>query len=767
MLCIRFAYKHWRQNSVFFIALFVGMSLSLIITPFLEDDCFFNTKDISTDHLSKSRSLNSDAESDEFEPRINLAGKPKKAMKTPQVLNRPRYYTSELGLRQKLFVGVLTSMESITSRGIALNKTVAHLVDKVMFFTDTLGAQKNNLSGVVAFTDARKILKPFHVLKYIADNYLNKFDYFFIVKDTVYIKAFSLYEVVKKISISEDVHMGGWKRDSHSAYCSLDGGVLLSSSVMQNVALGLDWCVKNAFSDSDDDNVGRCVVHSSNFPCMSTLQGQNLQSIHLESDFNPDHGLQELNKNAQIIFPIKEPETIYKLHKYFCEVELEDTQQEIRDLKASIMLMAPEAPGGTEALTWPVGSQETVKPGNRFDVLQWDFFTETQLFPDSDFAAVRQLSESEKLDIQQVINSSVNTMEHNYHGKLQYRRLVNGYRRYDPARGMDYMLDLAFRDKDSGLEVMKRVEVAKLLGKVEVIPGPYVTENSRVHMILPVEVDESAAAARFLQDYSAICSTSKMTCAERREKLFLLLVLLYDPLAPGKGAHNDAFGALKGQALALSDRQQREGMHIAWLSVKTRGPRPSDLALIDLASRKLPAEALVLMCTPTMNLRQDFLNRVRMNTIQQWQIFSPIPFSEYHPDVAYQDSDRPKELDINKKYGHYDSSNVRHLSFYMRDYMTARHKIEQQLPIVKQDRDIPNGNAMKNYQSVYSLFVRVAEDIHVLRAVEPSLRLWHQDVHCEPSLGPEQYRACQQSRANGLGTRAQLASLILQYSKQR
>jgi hypothetical protein len=90
----------------------------------------------------------------------------------------------------------------------------------------------------------------------------------------------------------------------------------------------------------------------------------------------------------------------------------------------------------------------------------------------------------------------------------------------------------------------------------------------------------------------------------------LLLVLLYDPLAPGKGDQNDVFGTLKNQALALSDRQQREGMHIAWLSVKTRGPRPSDLTIVDLASRKLPSEALVLLCTPTMNLRQDFLNRV-------------------------------------------------------------------------------------------------------------------------------------------------------------
>jgi Chondroitin N-acetylgalactosaminyltransferase len=56
------------------------------------------------------------------------------------------------------------------------------------------------------------------------------------------------------------------------------------------------------------------------------------------------------------------------------------------------------------------------------------------------------------------MNASITHLSDKYKGKLQYKRLVNGYRRYDPARGMDYILDLAFRDTDSGLEVLKRFE---------------------------------------------------------------------------------------------------------------------------------------------------------------------------------------------------------------------------------------------------------------------------------------------------------------------
>lgn len=32
------------------------------------------------------------------------------------------------------------------------------------------------------------------------------------------------------------------------------------------------WCVRNAFSSSDDDNFGRCVLHSINLPCQTSIQ---------------------------------------------------------------------------------------------------------------------------------------------------------------------------------------------------------------------------------------------------------------------------------------------------------------------------------------------------------------------------------------------------------------------------------------------------------------------------------------------------------------
>lgn len=61
------------------------------------------------------------------------------------------------------------------------------------------------------------------------------------------------------------------------------------------------------------------------------------------------------------------------------------------------------------------------------------------------------------------------------------------------------------------------IEVCKPLGKVELLSMPYVTENRRVNIILPVRVDDRVDAVRFLEQY-------KTVCLEKKEKIFLVMV---------------------------------------------------------------------------------------------------------------------------------------------------------------------------------------------------------------------------------------------------
>lgn len=99
----------------------------------------------------------------------------------------------------------------------------------------------------------------------------------------------------------------------------------MSNSVIQELKNNLDWCVKNAYSDSDDINFGRCIVHSISIPCSNHIQGQKFLYTKLKSTFLFEQNLKELVRNEEflnslVIYPIYDHLFIYKLNTYFATV---------------------------------------------------------------------------------------------------------------------------------------------------------------------------------------------------------------------------------------------------------------------------------------------------------------------------------------------------------------------------------------------------------------------------------------------------------------
>lgn len=270
----------------------VGLLFGLILTFLIPEDAWTITADeCGPDTAAAAAKLGEHSPAtgtriDELEPHINLVNKPMAAKKVVKNIVRPRYYSSELGIREKLFVGVMTSQENIGSLATAFNKTAAHLVNKIKFFINADNVIKSNfvLKNIVGFTDTRENLRPFHVLKYIADNYLNDYDYFLLVTDQIYVDARRLVEQLYHISISFDVYMGRpiepdeLHTDEQISladrdYCDLNSGIILSSSVIRKIRTNLDWCVRNAVTSFHSLNIGKCVKYSSKITgCQQSFQ---------------------------------------------------------------------------------------------------------------------------------------------------------------------------------------------------------------------------------------------------------------------------------------------------------------------------------------------------------------------------------------------------------------------------------------------------------------------------------------------------------------
>lgn len=55
-----------------------------------------------------------------------------------------------------------------------------------------------------------------------------------------------------------------------------------------------------------------------------------------------------------------------------------------------------------------------------------------------------------------MLNTSIEYLELKYLNNLKFDRLVNGYKRFDPSRGLDYILDLTFKDLTGDKLIQKR-----------------------------------------------------------------------------------------------------------------------------------------------------------------------------------------------------------------------------------------------------------------------------------------------------------------------
>merc|ERR1719193_1486595 len=687
-------------------------------------------------------------------------GKPKKPVKEPQKVVRPRYASTELGIREKLFVAVLSSRESISNLGVAVNKTLSLYVSKLVFFMNSRGAPLPNGLSIVSFTDDRTILKPFHMFKYLAEHYLDNYDWFYVVPDNTYVRGEKLFDLVSHISISRDIYLGHPEEDEHSAYCGLSAGIVLSQSVLGKIFAQLDWCTKNAFSADHGDNIGRCILHSTSLPCQNAVGGYNFTHYY-SPDMDLDQEMkilknlrkERLMNDAISVHEIKDDQSMYKIHKHMMEVELEETYAQISALQAKLIENAKKLPADVADNSWPIGVQQPAPPKSRFDVMRWDYFTEEHIYLEDDFTNVSPLVGADKEDVDQVIAFAMKKLNAKYEGRFAKLRLLNGYRRFDHSRGMEYILDLALADVARGqLQVHKRVNLMRPLSRVEIVPMPYVTENTRVTIVLPVSMGERDAVVSFFDSYAR-------NCLDTGDNAYLYIVFIYDNAAEEvvENAETDAFGVLKSM-VNYYENKYSNGAKLSYVSLHPNFA--SQFTILDKVVAKMQTNALTLLGSVDMELNAEFLNRVRMNTIQGWQVFFPIGLMEYKPNLVYKEKPYPKTVEVKKDLGHFDKRSYDQASFYLSDYRAAREKIKDEVPVSMTG----NSKVIPKYD-IFDMFLKT--DLHVFRAVEPSLKFHYKFKDCNPLMAENLYQECIARQTEGLASRRQLAQALFEYNQQQ
>lgn len=447
---------------------------------------------------------------------------------------------------------------------------------------------------------------------------------------------------------------------------------------------------------------------------------------------------------ALTIFNVMDRRTIFKLHMFFNEIALNQTYKDITVNQKIIEDVSQYTPEGKGSVTWPTGLHGPYKPTTRFDIFSWEYFTMTHMYGSTDAEPKIPLTGANKQDIDEVLTTAMSRLNEKYDNAFMLGHLINGYRRFDPTRGMEYTLDLELKLNGEKKEIQKRVHLLRPLNKVEIVSMPYVTEYTQVTVILPVVVKDRDEVRLFLDSYSKVC-------LETHDKSSLMIIFIYTPSEARSMATNDIFGVTKGFVTYLE--RKFPGSHISWISVKTS--IPSLIAIMDVVVGKFPPDTLIFLTNVKVELSTEFLNRVRMNTIQNWQAFFPIPFTQYDPAIIYSDAPAApnQKVNVHKTTGHFDDNLYEHSSFYNSDYSHARQLWDEKHP----------GSTTEHIQSDIDLFeMFLNTKLHVFRALEPALIQHYQERSCHPTLHEDQYQRCLESRAEGLASRSQLAMMIFQ-----
>lgn len=428
-------------NQYFVLSLVCGFLIS-----FYWPDKYIQENDCSLTGDSSSIKDEYSQLNEDFEPQLNLAQKPMIAKKQVKSLVRPRYFSTELNVRlDRLFLGVLTVQENIDSLATAVNKTTAHLVNKIKFFIHANNVQTNfKLKNIVGFTDTRENYRPFHVLKYIADNYVEDYDFFFLIEDSAYLNAKALMEqLLNHISMSFDVYMGMKIEDSDEGFCDLKAGIILSSSVIKKVQRKLDACVRGAEGNQHSINIGKCIQLATDIgECQESFQGVTFSSYQLSNQriYRDLHQLKDdsMFNNATSVYPVTTPDDMYILHAYFSRLNLEAVKLKIKNFE----LEAQTIGNGTISnsvleVKWPLGVPNSVKPQTRQDMIIWVNLNLTHSFMGEEGVNVKPLNKVDAQDIQKILDGILAETAKKY-PELSFAGLQTAYRKFDPVRGMDY-----------------------------------------------------------------------------------------------------------------------------------------------------------------------------------------------------------------------------------------------------------------------------------------------------------------------------------------
>ncbi|KAJ1372872.1 hypothetical protein KIN20_035162 [Parelaphostrongylus tenuis] len=697
----------------------------------------------------------------------NMPSPPPNQDATPKVV-RARFAATELGIRERLMVGVLAE----SSLAVAMNASLGRHVPRIHVFVDAsrINTDLAHLTNLSPYKPNGQKSHIFVLGLIFNMTFHENFDWFLLVRDSTYINPFELNRLINSVNWNQPVLIGQ-PADDGSGRCMLEAGVILSNPAMQKLIqhrLACNLLVSG--SDSDHLAFEKCLQLATNLSCINEYQSRTYNVWHVYGAQTAHDAIdkwredESFNKSIAVTKLLSDADAL-ALHDHFVSVELARIDAEIAAMETELAELQTNA---EEDPTWPAAVHAYSKPPNRYQVPTWEFFTMKDIFRSEPNQNVRPLEGKDRDDILEVVATAKQYVE-SEEPDLEFLQVRNGYRLFDPQRGMDYMIDLVYKDSTTQATIERRVHLCRMIAGTQLLNQvPYVKEDTDMTIVVPVS-DESEVlpARRLLARHARLCTAP----AEETRKTRVVVALL--PGIDPRSATNIA-----NDLEELKRRCKRSGLESDLLQLQDTSGDKSDRkssagdvaggsAALDEAIDRYGSGSIFLLLSPYADVQKEFLDRARINTIKHYQVFFPIPFVEYHPTISgmdieeheapidqkeardaalarLRDSSPPKRkrpLIVQKDHGRFDSLDFSCMAVYGSDYVVMRPKLfGKRLDLI-------------------TAFLNQGE-IHILRAVEPTLRLRYHQKTCDSDMVEEDYSRCMASKRENIAAKDQLARLL-------
>ncbi|TKR78050.1 hypothetical protein L596_018919 [Steinernema carpocapsae] len=711
---------------------------------------------------------------------------------------RARFAATELGIREKLIVIVLGQ----SSLSVALNASIGRHVPRVQLFVETsrISTEMATMANVIPY---RPNGQHAHVsiLNSIFNQTLHEnYDWFFIIPDTSYVNPFRLTDIVNHVNWNVPRAVGVANAQGN---CKVQGGILLSNPAMQSLIQQRHLC-HSIVKPSDHEAFELCIRHATNLSCADHIERYNYRWWEVEESGETGGAsavhdrVLTLSKfpgfnDSLTVSPLLSDADARSLHEHFVRVEVAKVNEEMKLLEEESNTLSL---ANSDGPSWPSAIPNYSKAPNRYQVPKWAYFTETEIFRNKPNQNVEPLSGNDLLDVYEVIDAAKSKLAKDESFKdMKFMRLRNGYRLFDHMRGMDYMLDLVYSKTDDitgeSEPVIKRIHLCRPIVNTKLMHQvPYVKEDTDVTVVVPLQSSEDAGAFRkFVRRHREMCVSSPVDNRQTR------ITVVTRGIDPGTAR---VIGTDLNELKSTCKSWQIDTALLMLRSESMLNNNLFAITALDAAVDHYGNQMIYLYLSPYADFHKEFYDRIRINTIKHFQIYVPIPFSEFNPQIvnAYNylveteekaasgksesanladnmfiDDGQPiierlkqlnamaaektkteKPLMVHKDQGAFDTNDFSVFSIYGDDYVQMRDAFREKL----------GETAMANLLDLAPMFLD-HPSVHLLRAVEPTLRLRYRLKTCNTKLPTADYARCIYSRSETLATKAQLAKIIFSH----